>query len=58
MNRRYVWSFIEKFKKDRVIILTTHSMEEADVVCFGFVAYQSVNFVVRRPYSHYGTRQN
>ena len=38
VNRRYVWSFIEKFKKNRVIILTTHSMEEADVVCFGFVA--------------------
>ena len=32
VNRRHVWSFIEKFKKDRVIILTTHSMEEADVV--------------------------
>lgn len=32
INRRYVWSFIEKFKKDRVIILTTHSMEEADVL--------------------------
>jgi ABC-type multidrug transport system ATPase subunit len=32
VNRRHVWSFIEKFKKDRVVILTTHSMEEADVV--------------------------
>jgi ABC-type multidrug transport system ATPase subunit len=32
VNRRHVWSFIEKFKKERVIILTTHSMEEADVV--------------------------
>jgi ABC-type multidrug transport system ATPase subunit len=32
VNRRHVWSFIEKLKKDRVIILTTHSMEEADVV--------------------------
>ncbi|KAI9344588.1 hypothetical protein BDR26DRAFT_835595 [Obelidium mucronatum] len=32
VNRRHVWSFIEKFKKDRVIILTTHSMEEADVL--------------------------
>jgi ABC-type multidrug transport system ATPase subunit len=34
VNRRHVWSFIEKLKKDRVIILTTHSMEEADVVFF------------------------
>jgi ABC-type multidrug transport system ATPase subunit len=32
VNRRHVWTFIEKFKKDRVIILTTHSMEEADVL--------------------------
>jgi ABC-type multidrug transport system ATPase subunit len=32
VNRRHVWSFIEKFKKNRIIILTTHSMEEADVV--------------------------
>ncbi|KAJ3328381.1 hypothetical protein HDU76_010049 [Blyttiomyces sp. JEL0837] len=32
VNRRNVWSFIEKFKRDRVIILTTHSMEEADVL--------------------------
>ena len=32
VNRRHVWSFIEKFKKNRVIVLTTHSMEEADVV--------------------------
>ncbi|KAH6568256.1 hypothetical protein BASA50_008934 [Batrachochytrium salamandrivorans] len=32
VNRRHVWTFIEKFKKNRVIILTTHSMEEADVL--------------------------
>jgi ABC-type multidrug transport system ATPase subunit len=32
VNRRHVWSFIENFKKNRVIILTTHSMEEADVL--------------------------
>ncbi|KAJ3258613.1 ATP-binding cassette sub- A member 1 [Chytriomyces hyalinus] len=32
VNRRHVWAFIEKFKKDRAIILTTHSMEEADVL--------------------------
>ncbi|KAG0343839.1 ATP-binding cassette sub- A member 1 [Podila humilis] len=31
-NRRHVWSFIEKFKQDRIIILTTHSMEEADIL--------------------------
>ncbi|KAG0229733.1 ATP-binding cassette sub- A member 1 [Actinomortierella wolfii] len=32
VNRRNVWSFIEKFKKGRIIVLTTHSMEEADVL--------------------------
>ena len=32
VNRRYVWQFIEKFKIGRVIILTSHSMEEADIL--------------------------
>ncbi|TPX33176.1 hypothetical protein SmJEL517_g03814 [Synchytrium microbalum] len=32
VNRRHVWTFIEKFKKNRVVVLTTHSMEEADVL--------------------------
>ena len=32
VNRRHVWSFIENFKEKRVIVLTTHSMEEADVL--------------------------
>ena len=32
VNRRHVWSFIEKFKAGRCIVLTTHSMEEADVL--------------------------
>lgn len=34
VNRRHVWSFIEDFKDGRAIVLTTHSMEEADVVSF------------------------
>ncbi|ORX68901.1 P-loop containing nucleoside triphosphate hydrolase protein [Anaeromyces robustus] len=32
VNRRYVWRFVEEFKKDRCILLTTHSMEEADAL--------------------------
>jgi ABC-type multidrug transport system ATPase subunit len=32
LNRRHVWGFIQKFKVGRVIILTTHSMEEADIL--------------------------
>lgn len=32
VSRRQVWNLIEKKKRGRVIILTTHSMEEADVL--------------------------
>jgi len=29
-NRRYIWKLIHSIKKDKLVILTTHSMEEAD----------------------------
>ena len=32
INRRHVWNLIEKSKQERTIILTTHSMEEADIL--------------------------
>lgn len=32
INRRKVWSMIQELKKDRIVILTTHSMEEADAI--------------------------
>lgn len=32
VSRRKVWELIQKLKKNRVVILTTHSMEEADVL--------------------------
>lgn len=32
INRREVWKLIQKLKKGRVMILTTHSMEEADIL--------------------------
>eukprot|EP01114_Cavostelium_apophysatum_P020991 TRINITY_DN7191_c0_g1_i5.p1 TRINITY_DN7191_c0_g1~~TRINITY_DN7191_c0_g1_i5.p1 ORF type:complete len:1762 (+),score=405.22 TRINITY_DN7191_c0_g1_i5:86-5371(+) len=32
VSRREVWNVIEKAKKNRVILLTTHSMEEADIL--------------------------
>jgi len=32
VSRRHVWNLIQQLKKNRVIILTTHSMEEADVL--------------------------
>jgi len=30
--KRQVWNLIQKIKKDKAIILTTHAMEEADVL--------------------------
>mmetsp|Transcript_23109 Transcript_23109/g.41251 ORF Transcript_23109/g.41251 Transcript_23109/m.41251 type:complete len:901 (-) Transcript_23109:1806-4508(-) len=32
INKREVWKLIQKLKKGRVMILTTHSMEEADIL--------------------------
>ncbi|KMZ69207.1 ABC transporter A family member 2 [Zostera marina] len=32
ITRRHVWDIIEEAKKNRAIILTTHSMEEADIL--------------------------
>jgi ABC-type multidrug transport system ATPase subunit len=32
INRRHVWDVIEAAKQDRTIVLTTHSMEEADIL--------------------------
>lgn len=32
ITRRHVWDIIEEAKRGRAIILTTHSMEEADVL--------------------------
>ena len=32
ISRRHVWDVIEAAKQDRTIILTTHSMEEADIL--------------------------
>eukprot|EP01116_Phalansterium_solitarium_P022121 TRINITY_DN7190_c0_g1_i2.p1 TRINITY_DN7190_c0_g1~~TRINITY_DN7190_c0_g1_i2.p1 ORF type:complete len:897 (+),score=282.55 TRINITY_DN7190_c0_g1_i2:304-2994(+) len=31
-NRRYVWELLQRIKQDKVIVLTTHSMEEADAL--------------------------
>lgn len=32
ITRRHVWDIVEAAKKNRAIILTTHSMEEADIL--------------------------
>lgn len=31
-GRKFVYNFIQKIKKDRIIILTTHSLEEAEMI--------------------------
>jgi ATP-binding cassette subfamily A (ABC1) protein 3 len=30
--RRSLWDLLKKYKRDRIIILTTHYMDEADVL--------------------------
>lgn len=39
-NRRHLWEIISKCREKRAMMLTTHSMEEADVLCnrIGIVA--------------------
>jgi len=32
VSRKDVWALIQKLKRDKVIVLTTHAMEEADVL--------------------------
>ena len=32
INRRHIWSFIQSSKHEKAIVLTTHSLEEADVL--------------------------
>jgi len=32
-TRRHMWSFISRIAKSRAVVLTTHSMEEADALC-------------------------
>lgn len=47
VNKQGVWHLIQDMKKDRVIILTTHSMEEADVLAdrIGIMAFGKIREV-------------
>lgn len=40
VSRRHIWDLISSIKQDCAIVLTTHSMEEADVLgdCIGIMA--------------------
>ena len=31
-SRRKIWSMLKQYKKDRIILLTTHCMDEADIL--------------------------
>lgn len=31
-SRRKVWNILQEYKHNRIVILTTHSMEEADIL--------------------------
>lgn len=31
-SRRRIWSMLKQYKKDRIILLTTHCMDEADIL--------------------------
>jgi ABC-type Na+ transport system ATPase subunit NatA len=32
VSRRFVWKHIDEIKENRVVLLTTHAMEEADLL--------------------------
>jgi ATP-binding cassette subfamily A (ABC1) protein 3 len=31
-SRRYIWDLLKKYKNDKIVVLTTHFMDEADVL--------------------------
>lgn len=54
VSRRFVWQHLDEIKKDCTILLTTHAMEEADLLSdevaimkSGQVSYIIFMFVVR-----------
>ena len=38
--KKFIWDFLKKYKKDRIILLTTHSLEEAQLIhdCIGIMS--------------------
>lgn len=58
-SKRDVWKLIEELKKDRLVILTTHSMEEADaladkiaIMAFGKVVCLGDSLYLKNTYGH------
>jgi ABC-type multidrug transport system ATPase subunit len=37
VSRRHLWNLLKKSRQDRVIILTTHFMDEADILAGALV---------------------
>lgn len=58
-SRRHLWDVLVQVKRDRCMILTTHSMEEADVLCTtigimsnGWYVFSSFALLTRLPVPH------
>jgi ATP-binding cassette subfamily A (ABC1) protein 3 len=56
--RRQVWQMIKKLKRGRVVLLTTHAMEEADaladriaVMCDGEISCVGSSLFLKNTYS-------
>jgi len=44
-SKRFMWSAIKKYKKNSAIILTTHSMDEAESLADNLIIMKSGHFV-------------
>jgi len=58
-SKRQVWQMIENMKKDRLVVLTTHSMEEADalsdkiaIMAFGSVVCVGDSLYLKNTYGN------
>ena len=46
MNRKHVWSMIEKLKVNKAVVLTTHAMEEADALARRLINCRALLFKI------------
>ena len=46
-NRRFIWNIIKENKGDKIILLTTHFMDEAEYLCdrVGIIRYGEIQCV-------------
>jgi ABC-type multidrug transport system ATPase subunit len=57
VSRRFVWKHIDAIKENRVVLLTTHAMEEADLLADS-VAVSSVSCLSRNNISKFEVEVN